>query len=78
MKIKYVKRRNAKLKGPLYLYNEHKAGESVAISLGETAEVEDSWGYRIMASHADIVEIVVDAPKVEAKAPAKKKTKKKK
>jgi len=75
MKIKYVKKRNAKLKGPLYLYNEHKAGESVAIELGQTVEVEDSWGYRIMSSHSDIVEIVIDKP---AEPEPKKKAKKKK
>lgn len=73
MKIKYVKKRNAKLKGPLYLYNEHKAGESVAINLGEVVEVEDSWGYRIMSSHSDIVEIVVDKPAAEPKKKVKKK-----
>ena len=66
MLIEYYKKRNARLKGDIFFYNG--AGSNIILALGEPQEIDDQWGYRLLAENADIIRLV-DKPKAPAPAP---------
>ena len=77
MLIEYYKRRNARLKGPIYQYNGK--GQSIRLDFGVPAEVDDQWGYKILSDNADIIRLVVPkeepdtGPDTDSEKPKKKK-----
>ena len=56
MLIEYYKKRNARLKGDICFYNG--AGTNIILALGEPQEIDDQWGYRLLAENADILRLV--------------------
>ena len=75
MLIEYYKKRNARLKGDICFYNG--AGKNIILALGEPQEIDDQWGYRLLADNADILRLV-DKPKETPPPPPEAKPKKKK
>ena len=71
MIIEYYKKRNAKLKGPVCFYAGN--GKSIEFKFQEPAEIEDQWGYKLLAEYADILRLVI--PKAVEEKPKRKKKK---
>ena len=65
MKVKYATPRVSHIRGPLICVLG--GGRSVKIKFGETVEVDDNIGYKLLAKYGDILEQLGNAPKVKTK-----------
>ena len=60
MLIEYYRKRNARLKGDICFYNGK--GRNIILALRQPQEIEDQWGYMLLAENADIIRLVEKAP----------------